>query len=355
MSIFINLLVDEKFISGQLKSPNKSPFENRLRGELSNPFQRQLNIFHKLNNFGQEDTDLDQYNYVFQILKSLQLSNKYSTKLKPGNEIKDDFLSSIEKLDLYNYERYIENFKFLLSHNVISSILDDHYENLDNLNKFLESSLNVQIVETMVDDSKSENFFDEMSSKVKDSYLSFSSVNVKNLNKNFIPPRNIINSSYSSGFNLLKDSNVHNDKNYFKIFYGDNEKLCFLIDKIQEKLKSIKLQREKTKFLQNKEINELKEKGLSSMLFSSKKEISERPEISYGAKKKKLILNNPLKNQNKFNVMSDYADLVQIHTTSMEENLNTLRDHIELRIELNNTISPFFIKIESNKHMQILL
>ncbi len=297
------------------------------------------------------------------MIKSLQLSNKYISKLKLGNENKEEFLSSIEKLDFNNYERFIENFKSILSHNVISSILDDHYENIDHLNRYLENSLNLQIVETMVDDSDYENFYEELSSKMRDTNLSFSTVNVKNMNMNinmnikpsFFPSRNFPQSNISSGFNLLQDSHLPSDRIYLKIFFGDNEKLSFMIEKIEEKLKNIKLQRERTKIMQNKEINEYREKGITSMLFSSKKDIQDKSEFSYGTSKKKLNLNNPLKNQNKFNVMSDYADLVQTHNTSIEENLNTLKQLIEMRIELNSKLSPFFIKVENNKHLQLIL
>jgi hypothetical protein len=292
------------------------------------------------------------------MIKSLQLSNKYTSKLKLGNENKDDFLSSIEKLDLHNYERYMENLKSVLSHTLFTSVLDDHYENIDHLNRYLENSLNVQIVEGMVDDTEYENFYEELSSKMRDTNLSFSTVTVKNIK----PPlfQSFRNQQqqplYSSGFNLLPDSQIISDKIFLKIFFGDNEKLIFLIDRIDEKLKNIKIQRERTRMMQNRELNEYKEKGgITNLLFSSKKEIEDKSVLPYHTGKKKLNLNNPLKNQNKFNVMSDYADLVQTHNKSIEDNLNILRQLIELRMELNSKLTPFFVKVESNKHMQLLL
>jgi len=304
------------------------------------------------------ESDLSLKSQSYRLIKSLQLSNKYTSKLKLGNENKDEFLSCIEKLDFNNYERFIENFKSILSHNVISSIMDDHYENIDHLNRYLENSLIVQIVESVVDDSDHENFYEELSAKMRDTNLSFSTVNVKNMNLNMnikpslIPSRNF---AQSSGFNLLQDSQVPGERNYLKIFFGDNEKLSFLIEKIEEKLKNIKIQRERTKLIQNKEINEYREKGITNMMFSSKKELQYKPEFSYGGSKKKFNLSNPLKNQNKFNVMSDYADLVQTHNTSIEENLINLKQLIEMRIELNSKLSPFFIKPENNKHLQLIL
>lgn len=353
-----NRLVDERFISGKLHSPSKSPFVHREYGQ---PYkQSHPNIYNRYSQFNinQGEIDYSNKNYTHRMIKSFQLSNKYTTKLKLGNEIKDDFLSSIERLDLHNYERYIENLKSVLSHNIITSLLDDHYENIDHLNRFLETSLNVQIVETMVDDLEYDNFYEELSSKIRDTNLSFSTVTVKNIK----PPifqsfRNQQQHTiYSSGFNLLEESQIPSDKIFLKIFFGDNEKLTYVIDSIDEKLRNIKIQRERTKMMQNREINEYREKGsITNLLFSSKKDLQDKSELPYLGAKKKLFMNNPLKNQNKFNVMSDYADLVQTHNKSIEDNLNMLKQLIELRMELNSKLTPFFVKVENNKHMQLLL
>ena len=124
-----------------------------------------------------------------------------------------------------------------------------------------------------------------------------------------------------------------------RIFFGDNEKLKFILDRIDEKIRHIQFQKSK---IQSKEAEDYSQKFLTRTLFST------------SAQEKKKFSLNPIFGKNKLSHMHE-ADIIESRDLSMMENLKKLKELISLRINLNDMLTPYFIKEQNNKHRQLIL
>lgn len=312
--------IDERFISNKIASPSapsgfKSFSDNTAYSRL-NPMLNNLT-----NEMQFEDIST-------RLLKNFQLSNKYKKKLLEyfANQYQVD--SDIEKYKMYNFEFWMDEFKRFLLNNLIPTMVQDHNENLDHLNNFFENSLNMQIVSYIVDDVDLDNFRKYMSGVIFDPNLKF-----KNYNRDMLKTGGGDNTlSYSARDGSYNKPN----EDRLKIFFGDEEKLSFILALIEQKLNNLR---------------KMNTQKIASTLFA--KQGKENVNISNDSLDRQH-LNNPFLIRSSQG-LTDYDDMMLLHNTNFEENLKHLKKLLVLRMEINDKLKNYFIKEESNKHSQLIM
>jgi hypothetical protein len=182
-----------------------------------------------------------QYQYDFEkitkqkklnLLKSLLTQNKrFQESLEMtenSNAIDDQAIQIAQKLKIVNsIEKWKNNLKEYLLSNFLPGILSDHEYNVKSLNNYLRAGLNINITEN-VPDSFPKNCFEEIDKR-------FDQFNYYSLTQ----PQNI---AYESS-----------EENYLPIFFAEDDKIQYLIRKIDDKISNLKLHQ--------KPINEKKFEG----------------------------------------------------------------------------------------------
>jgi hypothetical protein len=346
---FHNILykVDPRFISNKIShfpyTTEKKYINEPILNQQTFGFNRNFSQNYPQNQIRYENPQ----DYTMKVLRSLiSLNrNKYAKTLGPGIDIPTEKVEeSINHLDLHeDIEKMMINLKAFIGKHLITSMIDDHYENLVNLNKFL-NNLNIQITETMVDDyNLNINFKQELSDIISKSNLNFFSQSLfKNLEKK--NPFTLLRESHEEGFEEVKGG----EKKY-KIFFGDFEKMDLIYLLVKEKLENIKAQKNFQKSEFNKKSN--RESDFSKFFSLKNKEV-----FNYNEKKeKKMHLHNPFVNKGKCNIMSDMTDQIQSSNTIQEENLKLLCRILKLRLSINDKFKPYFIDINGEEHYEIIM
>jgi hypothetical protein len=321
---------------------------------------------------GQIYSQIHPQNYSYMLLKNLQLSGKFLPKLKIGTEIsKEEVDRDAELLNITEYtDMWMKNFKKFLSDTLLRDLLYEHRDNLDHLNKILKSSLNIQIVEEVVDDSErlGESFRGELAYLIKNSNFSFS-----NIRGNLEQMQNLSPNIEATNLNRYQlPRQEEENKKYHHIFFGDNETLLFILSRVEEKLRNFQNQRERAKI--QKEVEDYNtfiggnlEKTLFSKPLTGEKpgystnfysynypqNIQRKSQGALGATHG--VLPNPLVNKNKYDKIESYSDLLLTHNKSIEDTLKLLKSFLENRIRINDLINPVLLKEINYNHKQLIL
>jgi hypothetical protein len=98
------------------------------------------------------NNDLNPQEYSLNLFKTIQMSQKFHTKLKIGVEIsKEDIERDIESLGINDYYGvWMRNLKVFFNTTFIPDIIKDHNENLNSLNRLLKTGINIQISNEVV-------------------------------------------------------------------------------------------------------------------------------------------------------------------------------------------------------------
>ena len=230
------------------------------------------------------------------LLKNLLNNNKKYQEslefLENSNSIDEQAYLDAEKLQIVSkIESWKNNFKEYLSHSFLTGIISDHEFNLKSLNNYLRSSLSINITETLPINCP-KNFNEELDDK-------FNNFNLFNL---------------SQQQNIVYDLN---EENFLSIFYSENEKLNYLIKKIDEKINNLK---QHQKPIKEKKIENKVEKPF---LFTNKDFTKMTEDINY-------------------------------NFSHIEDNLNNIKSLLHQRIFLNKRFTQRLIKIENTNHSNLL-
>ncbi len=317
------------------------------------PFSQNQNYTHTHGHMPQQipfasKNELDTQNYSYRILKSLQLSQKFLPKLKLVNH---DYTEEIE-IDAEKYkisdniDYWMINLKhFLVKFLIPNVIIDSHFENIDHLNKYLEAALNLQVQSSMLDenDPSQVNFYDDISNAIKFAYKS--DINNPGFSRASIQ---------SSGFNLL--SSQDDKKQFRKVFFGDNEKLMFIHDRICEKIKELQYRiredKDRDSYRDGKEISNGTQ-SLSKTLFSNRrhKDGVSTSNLNFPSGNGTGLYQHHIM-KNKF---VHEMDNIESRNLSTLENLKKLNEFIDIRINLNDRLTPYFVKEISYQHKMLAL
>lgn len=347
------ILVDERLISTKMKSPHK--YGGPVGGPNYPDYSDRSMQFRFNPLLMNNEIDLPTRDYSYRLLKSLQLSHTFKSKLRVGYEVdKEQIDLDAERLGITDsIDSWINNLKLFILSYLIPSLLDNHFENLDHINKVIENSLgfNLKIVNSVIDDSEQANFYEEIARLIRDKSSVGPSLHLY--------PQGF-RSSVASGFNLLPKSNIQMEEerkqahdNYpysstFHIFFGDNEKLRFLIDRIEEKIRFTQISKEKLKSGLTKHEEDYSQKDLTKTLFSKRYDIlSERKTLS-----SKMHSFHPMFSKHRF---YSENESFENREANLIEVLKKLREFISFRIHLNDVISPLFLKEQSFKHKQLVV
>lgn len=225
----------------------------------------------------------------------LNNNNRYTENLEnleSNNNMDERAYDCAEKLKIENkIERWKNNLKEYLLVNFLPGILSDHDFNIKSLNNYLRSSLNINITESMPDYITT-NFFDEINDK-------FSQFNYYNLSQ----PQNM-------AYDINEDT-------YFPIFYTENDKLNYILKKIEEKISNLK-QHQKP----------VKEKKIENKV-----------------NKPFLFTNNDF---------TKITEDINYNNSHCEDHLNNIKSLIQQRIYLNKRFAQKFIKVENEIHTYLL-
>jgi hypothetical protein len=326
-----------------MQSPYKSEFLFGKGGNIM-PFSEQKshifadskfnpNIIHSSFNLLAQSLISNTSNYSYTLLKNLQLTGKFQNRLKEGIEVSQDFIDNdVNLMGISDVkDSWMSNMKSFISQNLINQILSDHEENIDHLNNILEPALGITISTEVIESRDYDNFTKEISRLIKDSTLNFS-----------------------------KKREIGENLNSYKIFFGDNDKLQVILDKIAEKLKMLKIQKEKSKIHIKDERDNVDNLGKTLFSHIKKENIDPRAGMFSGnlpiaPVDRKSKVNNPMINKNRFDKMSNYAEMLEIHNKSIEDNLIMLKNLILERLETNKFLDQVFMKAESYDHKQLIL
>ena len=231
-----------------------------------------------------------------QLLKNLLNNNKKFQEslefVENSNSIDEMAYEAADKLKIVSkIESWKNNFKEYLLLNFLPGILSDHEFNLKSLNNYLRSSLNINITESMP------NYFPKNYNEEID--LKFNQFNLYNL---------------SQQQNIVCDMN---EENFLNIFYTENDKIIYLLRKIDEKINSIK-QHQKP----------IKEKKIENKV--------EKPF---------LFINNDF---------TKITEDINYSNTHLEDHLNSIKNLLHQRIFLNKRFTHRLIKIENENHSYLL-
>lgn len=301
------ILVPFKMLSNinkNFQSSNKENFPNSANVQYYFSQNKELGTFNKTEsnfnkgnqqqfwNDNEKNNKIKKTNYIKNLLNN---NNRYKENLEcldTNNNIEEQAYDCAEKLKIENkIERWKNNFKDYLIVNFLPGILSDHDFNLKSLNNYLRSSLNINITESMPN-YLPKNFYAEIDEK-------FSQFNYYNLSQ----PQNI--------------AHEINEDNYFPIFYTENDKLDYILQKIQEKISNLK-QHQKP----------VKEKKIENKL-----------------NKPFMFLNNDF---------SKITEDINYNNSHLEDHLTNIKSLILQRICLNKRVAQIFIKVESETHSYLL-
>lgn len=296
------------------------------------------------NNYLRKQFNDELYNSIsLKILRTLKNSQKYFKKLKTDNTSSN---SKITEEFIKHHERHFVNFQAFLTNSLIPNFLDDHVKNLDMINYFFNNSLEINFEETI----QEENEYDILE-EIKKKIFSFNFSQIVTEERNFNP--NTFNNSYSGiGLNNLNNaSNINSNFQEktpakFKIFFGDNFKIKVILDTIEKKIASLHYQTYKENkavigrhlfgpLNNNNNFNNNNNEGLNNEFRNIKNPFMV---------KEANIIGTSLNNFNNIN---------QFHNRH-EENLQLIRNVLELRLNLNKFLDNNFIKVEGIKHEQLI-
>lgn len=275
-----------------------------------------------------------QQEYSLNLFKTIQMSQKYLTKLKIGTEIrKEDIERDIDSLGINeHYGIWMRNLKIFFNTTFIPDILKDHNENLNSLNRLFKTSINIQIVNEVVGELSDINK-EEIETLIYDNNLKFSE---EDGIKTFIKGQ-----QFSNNIENYIPSN-ENDMKYQKIFFGDTNSIKFILNCIEFKLRNNKILREKSKF-------QLKEDLTKSLFTKPKKEnIPSSHEL-------RMNFTNSMLNKKKYDRMADFSESLKRNSEKNENSLLLLKNLLEFRLDFNKQITPMFIKPNNSLHEQLIL
>lgn len=228
--IVSNLLVDLRTLSNiNSKRPTFQTSQKENYSNTSNiqyylsqnkDFVNKSDTYYKNPHYNLYDKDKTSQIKKIYILKSLIMNNKNFVESLDYSEQSDsiDELANncLKELKISNHiDKWKNNLKEYLICNFLPGIIFDHEFNINSLNNYLRTSLNINITESFLL-SQSNNFSELVDQK-------FTQFNYYSLSQ----PQNIV-------YDI-------NEDNYLSIFYTEDEKIKYLIKKIDEKIKSIKL------------------------------------------------------------------------------------------------------------------
>jgi hypothetical protein len=301
--IYMNLilLVDERIISARLNSEYRQthmPFNSEYRQipmtiEKRNQFE---SVYRPNVYFSDLPEEGVKENLTTKTLNVLAM--KYPKKLQKLVDNSEQAERDLRSLNIRDIERTIEMFKNNFYNQSITNLLDEHFTNVDSLNKLLIGPFGILVM-------------NEMTESNQELIQSFSNVITSNT----------INFNKAVGLNMF-------DTAKYKLFFGDDSNLSLLQKVVEEKLKDIK---------DNKRVTETKE----SILTSEKVGVSANPFLS---------------KEKKFNIMSYYNESMNKHTQDQLENLDSLVELLRSRLRLNAILLPTVgIKYMSQQHKQVTL
>lgn len=300
-------------------TPNENPYQlSNNKGAFNYITDPQdINKIHGYNrnysnNIGYNQGGINQQTFKsrsHQIFSSLLMRNKFHKILMPGKEVNYDSLLRIpEELANVNCSYWIERYQEFLVNTLLEDFINEHDNNIININKTLEFT-NIQLIPTLPDEDPM-NIEEQLQNKFNDNSL------IRRLEN----PQLAFN----------KDNNLSNT---IKIFFGDNRTINQIIQFIEYKLRLSK-QNEK-EYRQNKD----------------KKEpyFDKTDKFIYELIKKK----NPfLKKELNY----DYNDLMTKNQLQLEESYITLKHYLIYRILLNEKLyAKLFVNPINEKHSHLLI
>jgi len=255
-----------------------------------------LDSLHKKNNQIWYDKEKNSQMKKLNFLKNLITNNrKFVENL--------EYVENSDSIDAKAYEygvklkianvidRWKNNFREYLLQNFLPGILSDHDFNIKSLNNYLRTSLNINITKswpTFV----SKNFYEEIDQK-------FNQFNYYHLSQ----PQNIV-------YDI-------NEENFLPIFYTEDDKINYLIRKIEDKINNIKQH----------------QKPITDKKIESK-------------------INKPFYFTS--NDFSKITEDINYNNAHLEDHLNNIKNLLAQRIFLNKRFTQRLIKAESDIHSFLL-
>lgn len=324
--------VDDPFFSSQMNSNNNFNFNRRNIGtnyidNLNTPFtisNRNNTISNFNSNFIGTSSRATEFTFnnnnsskqkSYQIYRNLLIKNKFSKALLPNKEINfNDYTRMPHELANVNFPFWIEKYKKFLVLTLLEDFINEHDNNIINLNQMLEFT-NIQLITTLPEEEP--NSLTEI-------------LNTKFNDTNSFLFKNNLNGKIKNNFN--------ENNNTVKVFFGDTGRISKIITFIDYKLK----------MCQKKNLNN--QNGYSSI---------NKENQPYRLNNNDESISNMLKKHNPFLKVAnnmDYKDLINKNKILLEENLINLKQLLLYRIILNEKLFPkYYINSLTDKHAHLVI
>jgi hypothetical protein len=230
------------------------------------------------------------------LLKSLIMNNKKFVETLDyqdrSDSIDEQAYNDAKALNIANsIDHWKNNFKDYLISYFLPGIISDHEFNINSLNNYLRTSLNINFSERF-STQQTNNFYEVVDQK-------FSQFNFYNLSQ----PQNIV-------YDI-------DEEYYLPIFYTEDNKISYLIKKIEEKILSLKMH----------------QKPISTKKIESK-------------------VNKPF-----YFTSNDFTKItedINYNNAHLEDHLNNIKNLLVQRIMLNKRFTQRLIKEENQYHSMLM-
>jgi|LauGreDrversion4_2_1035121.scaffolds.fasta_scaffold50790_4 hypothetical protein len=302
----VNRLVDFRTLS--TINERKQPFPTSQKESYSNTSNIQYYFSQNKDHGSKMDFMMKKPNYNWydkektsqfkriNLLKSLIMNNKKFVESLDyqdrSDSIDEQAYNDAKALKIANsIDHWKNNFKDYLISYFLPGIISDHEFNINSLNNYLRTSLNINISE-IFSTQQTNNFYEVVDQK-------FSQFNYYNLSQ----PQNIV-------YDI-------NEEYYLPIFYTEDNKISYLIKKIEEKILSLKMH----------------QKPISTKKIESK-------------------VNKPF-----YFTSNDFTKItedINYNNAHLEDHLNNIKNLLVQRIMLNKRFTQRLMKEENQYHSTLI-